>query len=102
MSETADNYGRVIAASGRWRVIRCKDDIQFIVQRRQAGSAKWPWRAVADVAGVTALPAILQRRSIGIPADDLAALLRAAPMPRLSRVSETDGVTSHFLASGSQ
>ena len=36
--ETADQYPNVVAASGRWRIIRCRDDIQFIVQRRAAGS----------------------------------------------------------------
>jgi len=44
-SETSDHYRDVVAASGRWRIIRCRDNIQFIIQRRQAGSAKFPWRA---------------------------------------------------------
>jgi hypothetical protein len=84
MSESAYDYP-VLAASGRWLVIRCKDDMQFIVQRRQAGAAEWPWRAMAYVLNGSRLPAVLQRASTGIPADDLAALLRdLVPMPKVS------------------
>lgn len=45
--ETADSYSKVVAVScdGR-RVIVCKDDLQWIVQRRKNGGADRPWRAV--------------------------------------------------------
>ena len=43
--ETADNYERVIARlNGHWRVINCKDDWQWILQRRDAersGQPRW-------------------------------------------------------------
>ncbi len=74
--EASDGYPAV-AASGRWRVVRCQSDIQLIVQYRQAGSAKWPWRAVAYVGSEMALPGVLQRPSLGIPADHLDRLLAA-------------------------
>lgn len=45
--ETADCYSGVVARlSGDWRVIRCKDDLQWILQRRKKGGAERPWRAV--------------------------------------------------------
>lgn len=43
--ETADSYARVIAGlNERWRVIVCKDAIQWILQRRDAersGQPRW-------------------------------------------------------------
>ena len=60
--ETSDAYGGVIVLSGRWRVVRCRDDIQYIVQKRQAWSDIHPWRALAYVFDATALPAVLQRQ----------------------------------------
>ena len=45
--ETADGYGRVIAQlSPDWRVILCRDAIQWIIQRRKKGGAERPWRGV--------------------------------------------------------
>lgn len=73
--ETGDAYSRVLAASGQWRVVRCKDDAQFIVQKRRGGSGLWPWAGVAYVSNRTALPDVLRRPSLGIPADDLALLI---------------------------
>ncbi|MDU8946119.1 hypothetical protein [Ovoidimarina sediminis] len=44
--ETADNYSRVIAqVDDRHRVIVCKDGIQWILQRREKGTGRWPWKA---------------------------------------------------------
>lgn len=86
-SETSDCYRRVIVRSGHWRIIRCKDDLQFIVQRRQAGSAKFPWRACAYVVRETALPAVLQRLSI--PHQALTALetaFRSRPHEKTGRL----------------
>ena len=35
--ETSDNYVRVVAQlSKRWRVIRCRHDLQWIIQRRSS------------------------------------------------------------------
>ncbi len=43
--ETADGYIGVIAVlSDQWRVIVCKDAIQWILQRRKRGGAERPWR----------------------------------------------------------
>ncbi len=72
--ETADDYDRVLAARGRWRVIRCRDDRQWIVQRRAAARSR-RWKAVAYIYARAALGHTLQRPSVGIPPDDLAALL---------------------------
>jgi hypothetical protein len=73
--ETADGYARVIASSGRWRVVRCRDDLQFIVQKRRRGTAPRPWRAEAYVYDVSKLSAVLKRPSTGIPADYLAGII---------------------------
>ena len=47
--ETADDYPRVVARlSDGWRVIRCAGDIQWILQRRDAGRSRAVgWRGVA-------------------------------------------------------
>jgi len=79
--ETADDYGHVLAASGRWRVIRCRDDVQFIAQKRQRGEAPYPWRAVAYVLTARALAPVLHRPSLGIPADDAARLMAELMAP---------------------
>lgn len=45
--ETADGYSRIVAQLGDGgRVIVCKDNIQWILQRRKNGGGEWPWRAV--------------------------------------------------------
>ena len=45
--ETSDAWGKVVAhpAPG-WRVIVCRDDLQWIIQRRKNGGAERPWRAL--------------------------------------------------------
>ena len=73
--ETSDAYERVLAASGGWRVIRCRDDIQFIIQKRRAGAAEWPWKASAYIKNPTALPTVLQWPSMGIPTEDSASII---------------------------
>lgn len=46
--ETSDAYARALARlSDRWRVVACKDELQWIVQRRKEGGAERPWRAAA-------------------------------------------------------
>ena len=45
--ETADIYvGIITPLSPQQRVIECKDQIQWIVQRRKNGGAERPWRSV--------------------------------------------------------
>ncbi len=45
--ETADAYSGVVAhLCARHRVIHCKDDIQWVFQRRKKGGAERPWRGV--------------------------------------------------------
>lgn len=72
--ETSDHYDSVQAKSGNSRVARCKDGIQYIIQKR-AGDGKWPWKAVAYVYSRALLPDVLQRPSLGIPPADLTVLL---------------------------
>lgn len=46
--ETADGYSRVIChLADSLRVITCKDNWQWILQRRKKGGAGRPWRAVS-------------------------------------------------------
>ncbi len=83
--ETADDYPS-IARSGRWRIVRCRDDIQWIVQRDArrgcAGRAQRPWRGVAYVVNDRFLREVISRPSLGIPRDDLAVLLTLAALPQ--------------------
>ncbi len=76
--ESADGYPS-IARSGRWRVIRCKDDIQWILQRdRRRGSPRLdarPWVGVAYVKNERFLASVISRPSLKVPANDLAVLL---------------------------
>lgn len=45
--ETADNWPSVIVVlSPGWRVIVCRDGLQWIIQHRKKGGAERPWRAV--------------------------------------------------------
>lgn len=44
-SEGSDDYFDVVVRlNNRWRVIVCKDSIQWILQRRDTGTAQRPWR----------------------------------------------------------
>jgi len=49
--ETADDYAGTLVEFGGWRIVRCKDDIQWIVQKdRRRGTPRFdarPWVAVA-------------------------------------------------------
>lgn len=68
--ETADDYERTLATVGKWRVIRCRQDIQYIIQKRWGRARPWTWVAVAYVHPATALGPVLHRRSLGIPDDE--------------------------------
>ena len=46
--ETSDNYTFIVKMiDSRHRIIRCKDNIQYISQIRTGGNSKRPWRAVS-------------------------------------------------------
>ena len=45
-SETADAYEGVITRQGKYRVILCRDGIQWIIQRRKGGAGRC-WRALS-------------------------------------------------------
>ena len=49
--ETADDYAGTLVEFGGWRIVRCKDDIQWIVQKdRRRGELRisaGPWEVVA-------------------------------------------------------
>ncbi len=82
--ESDDEYPS-IARSGRWRVIRCRDDIQWILQRDRRrgcpGRDLATWRGVAYVANDRFLASVISRPSLGVPQRDLAALLSLAALP---------------------
>lgn len=45
--ETSDDTDKLVATlAPGWRVIECRDALQWIVQRRKRGGAERPWRAV--------------------------------------------------------
>ena len=45
--ETADDYvGTLARLNATWRVIVCRDGIQWILQRRKEGGGDWPRRAM--------------------------------------------------------
>ena len=100
--ETADDYPS-IAQSGRWRVVRCRDDIQWIVQqdRRRGccGRDKNPWRGKAYVVNERFLGTVISRPSLGIPPDDLAVLLILAALPqRIKTRAAVARVTGRAMA----
>ncbi len=92
--ESEDGYPS-IARSGRWRIIRCRDDIQWIVQRDErrgpGGRAAYPWRGVAYIVNDRFLREVISRPSLGIPRDDLAALLILAALPENIAGGRFDG-----------
>lgn len=45
LQETADDYPRLVTElCAGWRVVVCRDGIQWILQRREKGAATRPWR----------------------------------------------------------
>ena len=88
--ETADSYDGIIVKSGRYRIIRCKDDLQWIIQRRKGGQrSKWPWTALAYIYNEDRLPSVLRRPTLRIPPEDTAVLMAATrhlkPPPDMRR-----------------
>ncbi len=81
--ETADDYAGTLVEFGGWRIVRCKDDIQWIVQKdRRRGTPRFdarPWVAVAYLLDERFLAAVISRPSLGVPANTLSVLLAALP-----------------------
>ena len=76
--ETADNYCMVIATlSATWRVIS-DGSLQWIIQRRQASSKRWPWGAKSYHQDREAL-LIAVYRFVPYPAPGAKAVLDALP-----------------------
>ena len=71
--ETAEQYASQVHRNGRWRVVRCRNGTQFILQRHRPGktNAGREWDSIAYCVTHSALLR-LWRRSSG---DDGAALL---------------------------
>lgn len=47
ISETSDTYPKVVSQPQACvRVITCKGDLQWILQKRSGGGGEWPWKAV--------------------------------------------------------
>lgn len=66
--ETANDYDNVVCEYDNYRIIRCKDDIQFIVQRKVREEPHKAWaKALAYISNEKALLPVLQRPSLGIP-----------------------------------
>ncbi len=77
--ETADGYRRVIARlCDGWRVIVCKDDLLWILQRRKNGGAEHPWRGVGYFRTCEALMRLCAASCLRI---DPAALAALAALP---------------------
>jgi len=66
--ETADDYAGTLVEFGGWRIVRCKDDIQWIVQKdRRRGTPRFdarPWVAVAYLLDERFLAAVISRPSL--------------------------------------
>ena len=99
--ESDDDYPSV-ARSGRWRVIRCRDDIQWILQRDRRkgcpGRDLATWRGVAYVANDRFLASVISRPSLGVPDDTLSVLLAA--IPHIKTGAAVARVTGRAMADG--
>ena len=69
--ETADDYAGTLVEFGGWRIVRCKDDIQWIVQKdRRRGTSQFdarPWVAVAYLLNERFLITVISRPSLRAP-----------------------------------
>lgn len=85
--EEADNYDRVLVRIGAdWRIIECKDGLQYILQRaagERRGGARW--RCVAYHRTRDTLPEACHRRG---------AFLDPIRMAEIARLREICGVAS--------
>ena len=77
--ETSDAYHAVVVRlASDWRVVTCKDGIQWIVQRRKNGGAERPWRGVHYCRTRNALVRLCAT-SCGPLAPETEAVLQALP-----------------------
>lgn len=74
--ETSDDYKNIVVPGLSWRVIRCRGDIQFIIQRRWGGTRARPWEAVAYLYKAHELCPVLHRRSLGVPEHERDRIIR--------------------------
>lgn len=71
--ETSDSYAAVVIhLTDALRVISCKDDRQWVLQKRVGGSGKWPWRAKGYFRTRNALTRVTA--GLGAPTGNLEAL----------------------------
>lgn len=79
--ERDDGYNHVLVRHGPcWRVVLCKDGLQYILQRRYAEAPAWAWRGVGYSSSRNALIAVCVSRQL-VKEDDhvLMAKLHALP-----------------------
>jgi hypothetical protein len=68
--ETSNDYAAVVTKlTDKLRVITCKDDLQWILQKRVGGGAKRPWRAKGYFTNLKALTRV--SASLGAPTASL-------------------------------
>jgi len=81
VSELAENYPGTVVSTDAWRVIRCRQDWQWIIQRKPqpregaSTAATRKWDAVAYVYDGSRMKGVLSRPSLGAPKDQLDILL---------------------------
>ena len=46
-NESEDNYQAVVFTESDWRVIKCRDALQWILQRRQKTHRRDAWRSIS-------------------------------------------------------
>lgn len=85
--ETSDGYGGIVVQlSRRWRVVLCRDGIQWIVQHRKSGGAERPWRGLGYFAIREGLIRFCTRLKEPI---DQAALARLSRLPERATKSRS-------------
>lgn len=80
--ERDDGYNRVLVRLGPcWRVVLCKDGLQYILQRRYSEAPAWAWRGVSYSSSRRALIAVcVSRQLAGEDSQVLMAKLHALPL----------------------
>ena len=61
--------------------------MQFIVQKRRGGARARPWQAEAYILDPKALSPVLHRRSLGIPPEDVAAIMAELHQARVTEAT---------------
>ena len=80
--ERDDGYSRILVRLGScWRVVLCKDGLQYILQRRYSEAPAWAWRGVSYSSSRSALIAVcVSRQLVREDAHVLMARLHALPV----------------------